>query len=133
MKTAIIFSFLFLSLSAYAEVNLDALSKTQIVIGDSSKREDHIKAMPAPAKQALKILRSMGMNTTQENALFKMAAESFGEILKGANGDTAKMQESLMKSLNNPKKFLESMSETHKNRIRDLSSQVENFNSPEPK
>jgi|GEM_PF-4472853 len=133
MKQMILTAFMFSSFTAYAEVNLDALSKTQIVIGDSSKRDEHIKAMPAPARQALKMLRSMGMNTSQENALFKIAAESFGEMLKDVNGDTKELQKNLMQSLNNPKKFLENMNSVHKDRIRDLSSQVENFNSPEPK
>lgn len=121
------------SFSSYAELNQDALNKSQALIRDSGQRAEHVKAMPQQSQEALQMLRSMGMTKDQENALFDIASDAFGGMMKDANGNTKSLQESLTKGISDPKQFLKSMESVHKNRIRDLSSQVEGFNKNERK
>jgi len=92
-----------------------------------------LRATSPQTQQAIQMLRAMGLTKDQENALFDIAADSFGDMLKGTNGDTKALKETLARGLQDPKAILESMKGTHRKRIRDLSSQVESFNSMERK
>jgi len=119
--------------SAFSQVDQSALKKTQDVLRDSSKRSSHIEASSPQAKQALELLRSMGMSKQQEDALFDIAADSFGSMMNSVNGDTSKLKKQLANGMSDPKSFIKNMDSRSIDRIRELSSQVEGLNKNERK
>jgi hypothetical protein len=133
MKSIIFTLSILFFFSAFAEVDNHSLMKTQDLLRDANKRNAHIKASSPQAQQAMQMLRGMGMSEQQEKALMEIAADSFGSQLKNTNGDTAKLKDQLTKGMTDPESFLKNMSGDSRNRIRDLSNQVENMNKNERK
>jgi hypothetical protein len=104
--------------------NQDAVNQTKQVMTDPEK----LKAATAndpQAKQADENAERLMGNKTDTADLYKLSADIFGNVASDANGDPAKMQESLNQALKNPAGFADSLTPDQAAKLHQLTNKVE--------
>lgn len=109
----------------------EALQKTQELLRSKKQRDEIIKE-DERAAWVHKQVESIGGSPENTEAIYKLSADILAEIAKEAQGDPAKMNEILKKLKNDPISLEKKLSPKEREKLRDLSHQIPNKNSPTP-
>lgn len=101
-----------------------ALEDTKDLLRNKDRRAEYFKENPQ-AKSAETKLQAISDNPEHMNEVYDISADVMDSIVKETGGDVGKMQEILMKAVQNPKAFHHRMTPAQKARIRALAGEIE--------
>lgn len=118
--------FIFMNEKAFAETDLDAaVSEAQALLKNENQRNELIKNNPKAQQADSFALQAVGGKTELKNEIYNISSDIFAVIEKQAQGNPEKMQELLLKALQNPSAFLKDLPAAEKAKIKDLAQKVE--------
>jgi hypothetical protein len=118
--------------SVYAEGNhpeltdkasIEALQKTQALLKDPEARKKAAQANPQAA-QAVQQLEALAGSKQNEQMMYELASDLFGDLTKEAKGDPNKMMELLQKAQKDPESYGKKLTPQQREQIRMLSGQI---------
>lgn len=125
----------FIALILLAQTSLaedpEALTKTQDLMQNPSERNKAIQNSPA-AQSADQQLQSLAGNSKNAEAIYKLAAEVMGNLVKQANGDPKKMMEILENAKASPDSFANTFSQSQKDELRDIAAKIPQSSTTSP-
>lgn len=99
-----------------------ALQDTQDMLRNRQKVEQYMKTNPAASNADNQVKDLMGPDT---GATYDLAADVFGDLVREANGDPAKLMQLVEEAQKNPAKFAERLSPAQRDKLRGLANSVE--------
>jgi len=108
------------------EEYLKALEETQAVLTTPQLRTQ--AATTPEAKAALDSVSQLTGTPENEQALFNVASQIFGNLTKDAQGDPDKLEKILLEAQKNPESFFNKLTPQQQNEIQGLAKKI-----PEPK
>lgn len=133
MKLFILIALIFglsLSRTASSKTETEAIKKTQESLKDKKKRQELLKT-PEAQKANDSALGVMGSEQNLEEA-YSIAAELLPVLMEMNDNDPEKAAKSLELFQKNPEKFMESIPEKSKDRIKLLAEKIQNESKKKP-
>jgi hypothetical protein len=124
MKIIIILVIGFLSFNIYAE-EADPVAEAQAILTSRLEREKIMKT-DKKAKSADDFAdRAVGGNQADKDELYNISAEAIAHLVKTNGGDADKMQEHMLKAIQNPEAFKKSLPVSIQNKMNAVVNRVE--------
>ncbi|MBT4762344.1 MAG: hypothetical protein HOO06_11650 [Bdellovibrionaceae bacterium] len=102
-----------------------ALQQTTELLNNAQQRENAISETQAGKDNHAAILKLNGGDKQNTDDIYQLSSQIFKDIVKKSNGDANKMQELLLEAQKNPEAFASSLSNSQKNQLRNISSDIE--------
>jgi hypothetical protein len=107
----------------------DVLEETQALMADRQQIEA-LAQKDAGVKKADDFVTQVVGTGKEKDELYKISADVMGLLVKKHNGDISAMQNDLLKALKDPAAFLDTLNPEHRQKIRNLATQVEGKSNP---
>ena len=105
-------------------IDQEALTKTQALLMDPEQRQEIINK-DDKAKKTDDMVNQLVKTPEQKEALFKIASDIFGDMIRTNKGDPEATTKALKKAAENPEGFFRGLSSEQKKMIKSISSEIE--------
>ena len=125
MKTLIFIGLLLMSSLSLAEGDEDATKSTQNLLRSSKERKELIKHDDRAKEADHQVDQITGGDGHAKEEMYDISAALMPWLVEQSGGDSDKMNALLEEALKNPQKFIDSMPESERARIKAISGRLE--------